>query len=460
MIRICQMNSNYEEYLSDESRMQGEADSISFPENEEEIRSVIESIKQEKMTVTIQGGKTGIVGGAVAKSGHIMNLSRMNHFLRQEKLDDGTIVVTVEAGMTLMELTKQIGRIKGEGPLFWPPNPTETSASIGGIAAVNAKGPNQILYGDAKKYIYGIKMIDSSGRSFEYTRKNEEKELVSILGTEGICGVISEVTLTLKPKPDQVWGIGFFFETDENAADFAEKLKNAGSTIRKNIASAEYLDRKTIELIEEKKSFMTKIKDLPDVSPEFANIILLELHGTEDEIEDTAQWLMEEASECGADPDKAWAVSTETEAEKFQSLRHAAAETVNLKIEELRRKAPGIIKLSTDFSLSKGDFKEVLIAAKEEIKDIGLTAAFFGHIFENHLHVNILPVNLEEYQKGQKVIENWVEKSGISPVMEHGVGKLKNQLFHQYGDRSFITLCRQLKEKYDPTYLFNPGNIL
>ncbi len=72
-----EMNDNYEEYLIDEAKYQGKAESISFPQNEDEILEIIVAMREAKIPITIQGGKTGIVGASVPLCGHIMNLSHM-----------------------------------------------------------------------------------------------------------------------------------------------------------------------------------------------------------------------------------------------------------------------------------------------------------------------------------------------------------------------------------------------
>ena len=78
MQNIFSIDAQYEEYLIDESKYSGFAESISFPKSEQEIKEILETLRKNQIPVTIQGGKTGIVGGAVPQGGHIMNLSQMN----------------------------------------------------------------------------------------------------------------------------------------------------------------------------------------------------------------------------------------------------------------------------------------------------------------------------------------------------------------------------------------------
>ncbi len=142
-------------------------------------------------------------------------------------------------------------------------------------------------------------------------------------------------------------------------------------------AVVEYIDRTSIDLIQARKSFMTKIKELPDVEPQFTHMIYLELQGTDEGIEELAEQLMELAINHNADPDKAWAVSGEVEVEKLKAFRHAAAEATNLYIEQVRREAPRITKLGTDMTLQGNDFLGVLKENQRRYGDFGTALLHF-----------------------------------------------------------------------------------
>lgn len=118
---VCQMSEKYEEYLIDESKYKGYADSISFPESEEEIVTILEKMKDEQTPVTIQGAKTGITGAGIPMGGHILNLSHMNKVIEHSTADDGTGRIVVEPGINLMELQKEIAARFRKEHLFWPP---------------------------------------------------------------------------------------------------------------------------------------------------------------------------------------------------------------------------------------------------------------------------------------------------------------------------------------------------
>ena len=230
---IYPMKEQYEEFLIDESKFSGYADSISFPESAEEMQEVLQELKKERVPVTIQGGKTGITGAGIPRGGHVMNLSHMNKVKDSVLLEDGTGLITVEPGINLIDLGKEIAARFRKTPLFWPPDPTESSATAGGIAATNAQGICRLLYGPSRDYIASLKLMNSDGEMM-LIEKGQKLTLASgreidrmdaVLGKEGITGAICELTLKLIPKPQSQWGIAFFFGSSEDAGRFVDILR-------------------------------------------------------------------------------------------------------------------------------------------------------------------------------------------------------------------------------------------
>ena len=309
---IYPMKEQYEEFLIDESKFSGYADSISFPESEEDMQEVLQELKKERVPVTIQGGKTGITGAGIPRGGHVMNLSHMNKVKDSVLLEDGTGLITVEPGINLIDLGKEIAARFRKTPLFWPPDPTESSATAGGIAATNAQGICRLLYGPSRDYIASLKLMNSDGEmmSIEKGQKltlasgREIDRMDAVLGKEGITGAICELTLKLIPKPQSQWGIAFFFGSSEDAGRFVDILRlDMPQCEHAKVAAVEYIDRMAMNLIEEHKATMTKIKELPDIGKRH-RAWSIELHGDEEEIEILAESLMESAMVCNSDPEE------------------------------------------------------------------------------------------------------------------------------------------------------------
>ncbi|MGL6197474.1 MAG: FAD-binding oxidoreductase [Lachnospiraceae bacterium] len=461
---IYPMTEKYQEYLIDESKFTGTAESISFPESEAEIMTILKEMKKSNTPITIQGGKTGIVGGAVPLEGHIMNMQAMNRMKEFQRQDAANGFITVEAGMSLAELQVVIARETRKNPLIWPPNPTESTASIGGILAAAAKGIEAFHYGDTRQYVRAIRLIDGRGNVQNLDRRDQidSHPICKILGGEGIYGIITEATLILVADYEEKWGISFFFRELSQADSFIRGLLAADEEYQNNIIAAEYFDKNTIDQIEAKKSNMAKIKEIPNVAEENRHMVYVEIGGSEEEIEQTAVILMELAEESGSDAESAWAVSGEIEIRKLQAFRHAAAETTNLLIEEARRTEPRITKLGTDIPQRHKGLKEAVEFYLNDLHREGLDYCIFGHCRDMHLHVNILPKTYEEYQKGKEMIGTWIKRIHHEEgkmVVEHGIGKLKKKWRGDILSAEEEQQMLELKAVMDPDGIWNKANI-
>jgi D-lactate dehydrogenase (cytochrome) len=148
------LQPDFVDYLRDESRLIGSAEQIAFPKEEQEVLSLLASTAARGQLVTVQGARTGICGGAVPQGGAVFNLSRMNRVLaiRRDPDREG-FVLRVQPGVLLSELNDWLAQrelpvtswdgeslqaleaLRAADPLFFPPDPTETGASLGGMAA-------------------------------------------------------------------------------------------------------------------------------------------------------------------------------------------------------------------------------------------------------------------------------------------------------------------------------------
>ena len=161
---IHNMEERYVGYLQDESRMQGSAEKIAFPRDVEEIRQVLDLCRDNRMPVTLQGARTGIAGAAVPAGGLVLNLSKLNRItgVRQE---GELFFLEAEPGVLLSDLKETLasGRfdtdgwtdaskealanMQKKGSLRFAPDPTETTATVGGMFASNAKGLSGYRFG-------------------------------------------------------------------------------------------------------------------------------------------------------------------------------------------------------------------------------------------------------------------------------------------------------------------------
>ncbi|MCD7757926.1 MAG: FAD-binding oxidoreductase [Clostridiales bacterium] len=401
MALLQPFDNSMEDYLSDESLLTGFAQWIAFPQTRAEVEAALEAAARMNLPYTIQGSRTGLVGGAVPQGGLILNLSRLSGIGPIRRQPDGSAAVEVYAGVTLEKLRAALRR---QG-LFWPPQPTEPSATVGGVCATGARGPNACHFGGSEAYVL-------------------EKDTVQ--------DVIVSARLKLLPLPEERWGLGFFFLTDEALCRFVDDIqRDFPWDPDAAIWSVEYLDCSAIDLIESHRQGLSAIRGVPVPDPDFNGMVYCELAGAADGLEALCDALMDLAEGSGCDLDRSWAVTGDAETDRLNAYRHAAAECCNTEIAAAHRSDPTITKLGTDYICRGMTFGETLEMYRSGLRETGLRGVLFGHAWENHLHVNLLPATGGEHRAGEGLVRRWAEEclaAGGSLNGEHGLGKLKAPL--------------------------------
>ena len=429
--------------MRDESRKCGEADFIAFPETEEDVREVLRSASAARLKVTIQGARTGITAGSVPEGGLILNLSRMNKINEPVFDKEHGCFLTVQPGVLLTDIRK----VLEDTDCFFPPDPTEASASIGGMVACNASGACSYNYGPVRSYVEALRVVlaDGSGiqlqrgrhkaikRSFsihtdtgreisgelpEYLMpavKNaagyyavDDMELVDLFtGAEGTLGVVTEIKLRLLEKPAAIWGVMAFFPAEEAAVRFVRALRgdsasDGNSERAGNPAAIEYFNHDALKLLRKMKADNKAFADIPDMPASYHTAIYFEYHGSDEQsVSDMVVNSVEQMEECGGNGDDSWIATGRKELERLKYVRHAVPEAVNLEIDIRRKSDPGLSKLGTDMAVPDSALEAVMDMYNRSLAQAGLESVMFGHIGSNHIHVNILPFNMEDYNKGK-----------------------------------------------------------
>ncbi len=494
---IHSWTNDYVDFLRDESRRVGEAESISFPTSEAEVVEVVKEVCGAGGSITTQGAKTGIAAGAVPLSGHIMNLSRMNavgEVIPGPESHEAHIVV--QPGAILSEVHKVVEK----AGFFFPPDPTETSASIGGMVACNASGAMSFFYGSTRKWVNALRIVLAYGEvvtprrgediyrgrgygflteegnaligelpSYQmpkvksaagYYVDDDMEDIDIMIGMEGTLGIVTEIELRLIRAPKAIFALTVFLPSEESALKFVRFLRE---DLERKPVAIEFFNHNALDLLRKMKASYEAFKEIPALKPEFHTAIYTEFHAkSEDALEDTIMEIMEKMVELGASDEEAWCATSESELERLKAFRHAVPEAVNLLIDERKRVSPDLTKLGTDMSVPDSCLEAVMEMYNTDLAASGLDSVIFGHIGDNHVHVNILPNSADEFQKGKELYLAWakrVVKMGGSVSAEHGIGKLKTQFLKlMYGDEA-VGEMRELKRRFDPGMCLNPGNL-
>ncbi|MDF7798329.1 FAD-binding oxidoreductase [Pontiellaceae bacterium B1224] len=473
-IELRNMTEGFADFLHDESRREGHAEKICFPTSGNDVFQALEMARQYNWPVTVQGGRTGITGGCVSDGGLIVNLSRMNAI---GEIADGQM--TVQPGVLLADVR---AKLQGSG-LFFPSDLTETSASIGGMVANNASGARSFKYGAVRNWIQSLEVLLPHGEAVRLERGVQKAEglyfrigsiegelpslgipdgvktaagyfvepdmdLVDMLvGAEGTLGVVTEVTLKLLPEPEQMNGLTAFFLSEAQALEFVRFLRDGFDPV-----AIEFFDFQSLELLRRMKKGVAAFADLPALNPEFHTALYFEF---DSEVPDDVVSRCDDAIDC-------WLSEGEAEIAMLKNFRHAIPESVNMLIGQRRKLIPELTKLGTDMSVPDERLEAMMQMYHEGLAEAGLEYVIFGHIGNNHVHVNIIPRSMEEYNQGRALYLKWAEQVvawGGSVSAEHGIGKNKTDFLKLMLGGEKLKAMQSVKKLFDPENRLNPGNL-
>ncbi|MBR4749846.1 MAG: FAD-binding oxidoreductase [Abditibacteriota bacterium] len=471
------------DYVSDESRLRGRALGICLPDTAAEAARAVAYAAGRSLPLTVQGGLTGITGGAVPMDSCILNLSRLTALGDP----DGDLLITAGAGVSLDALRSHIAP-RG---LCFPPDPTESSALLGGMAATNASGAVSFGYGPMRRWTEGLELVTADGelrtlRRGEVFASGYDFELFGVRGTlprvhpvnvksaaglyirpdmdlldlfigsEGILAVITGVTLRLTEQP-QVCGAIMFLDREETALSLTERLRQ---TPELHTAAIEYFDGGALGLLTHMRESRGAFEHIRRVPEGAGCAIYAELHPRDDS---ELEVLLELTEEYGIEEDRMLCGFDPEALQPLKAFRHAVPEAVNMLIGEKKRRDPSITKLGTDMSVPDEYLRDTVAMYRRDLEESGLDFVIFGHIGDNHLHVNIIPDSAEEYARGKELYKKWaarVASLGGSVSAEHGIGKLKKDFLPLMYSPEELEGMRYLKGLFDPSNILNRGNML
>ena len=475
-------------YLIDASNYKGECDAVYFPENENDLITVLKKSNINKTPVTISGNRTGLTGAGIPKGGIVISTEKLNKIIKISKEDK---FVELEPGVVLNDLQRELKKHN----LFYPPDPTETTCFVGGTIATNASGARTFKYGPTRDYVLALTVILANGEKLNLSRgKNsakgnelilatEDKKEIKIelpeinspatknaagyfckkdmdaidlfIGSEGTLGVISKIKLRVLPLPEKKISCVVFFKDEFDGLNF---IKSAGDRSIKNkidkkentidALALEFFDKNSLDFLRD---------DFPNIPLTAKCAVWFEqeaLRTNEDLI--IEKWIEIIKSSYGNE-DNCWFALGEKEENNIKKFRHSISEKIN---EYMSQK--GFRKLGTDVAVPRNSFKEIYCYAKEITEKEKIRFANYGHFGNSHMHFNFLPENEFQYNRSKELYVLISRRAILlngTVSAEHGIGKAKKNLFVEMYGKENVEKMYSIKRMLDKNLILGKGNL-
>lgn len=494
------IRTSYQSYLVDESHLLGDTpDRIYFPTTTQQVSQAVTEISLRNEKTSISGSRTGITGGSVPinTENHISldKISKAPFIEFNEQQNCWTL--TVSASTTLKEiqeiLTRKQYSCSGKPPqnIYYPVDPTETSASIGGMVACNASGARSYFYGPTRNWVAGLTVVLANGKILNLTRgqyfadtnklcidgaeitlptinipktkhvagyyiKNDMDIIDLFIGGEGTLGIVTEVILRLIQPPVNCLYLCCYLPRRHSIDFILDVIK---SDYLQPLA-IEYMDHRSITMLLDYRKLIGEASGVPALPKTVDEVVYLEV-GFKDntELNTICENLNTLLNEHQSGLKQTWAGFNSQDLRAMKAFRHALPERINSIMAQNKIHLPTLTKISTDMAVPYKGFKEMVSYYQRELDKTGLQYCIFGHGGDCHVHVNILPKTGQELSQAWKLYKLFAGKAISlqgSIAAEHGIGVLKKKyMYYQYSSKE-IEAMQALKKKIDPNTVLNP----
>ncbi len=348
-------------------------DVVVFAETTEQVSRLLRFASEKAIPVTARGAGYGYVGGCVPVRGGIsLSLARMN---RIKEINFADAIAIVEPGVITGDLQAKARAAK----LFYPPDPASLKdCSMGGNVATNAGGPRCLKYGVTRNYVIGLEVVLANGdvlRTGGRVHKNKTGfDLIGLfVGSEGMLGVVTEITVKLLPLPPARATLSAAFEKMSSAAAVVQEIFAHGFLP----SSLEIADHFTLEAA--RRDLGAAI-----VAPGNAHL-LVDVDGQAE----TVQVEMAKLRELVAarKPNKLDVATVEADCERLWTLRREFSNSL---------RATGLTKLNEDIVVPRSRLVDLVEFAEALQKKHGFPVAAFGHAGDGNIHVNIMAADYDD----------------------------------------------------------------
>lgn len=437
-------------------RYESVAAAVLLPATTAETAAVIALCARHGIGVVPQGGNTGLVGGAVARSTaespQIVLSARRMHAIRE--LDPDNYTITAEAGCALAALQSAAA----EADRFFPLSlASEGSCMLGGNLSTNAGGTNVLRYGTARELVLGLEVVLPDGRVFDGLRAlrkdNTGYDLKQLfIGAEGTLGFITAATCKLYPRPR---GVATALVALRDPAVAIALHSRARLALGDELIAFELLGRQALDFV---LAYQPAARDpLAQPAPWY---VLLEIATARDQAGTEAELdaFLADCLESELLLDGVLARSG-PQREALWALRHAVSDAQRV----------GGASIKNDISVPVSQVATFLELAGQRVAESlpGTRVVAFGHVGDGNIHYNL---SQPEGMEAASFLDCWesltTEVNAVAVALggsfsaEHGIGLLKVPELQRYRGGVELQLMQALKRTIDPAGIMNPGKIL
>lgn len=453
-------------YLSDASNTTGHAEALVRPETPEDAAALVAHCQGAGIPLTITARRTATTGAPVPEGGWLLSTERLD---RVHALDD------VDGGVVLGE---HQATVEAAGRLF-PPDPTSRhECSIGAAIACNASGARSFRYGATRPWIRALQVVLPTGELLWCDRSTplpadwpaldwsepavktaagyvpENNLMDAIIGAEGTLGLVTRARLELTALPRGVLSLLAFFADRQSMLAMVDAARAQANRARQprepgplSPRAIEYYDRHALDMVRQ------RVPDIPE-SARHGLFFEIEHDGTDDAAGGLLELWWTALEDHGALMDDVIVAEDDAGRARLHAVRHAVPAGVNEQVV-----ANGMPKVGTDFAVPD----EALPAMMDAYEAVGLKSVCFGHIGDNHLHLNLLPETAAELERARALYAELAMQAvalGGTVSAEHGIGKLKRGLLARMVGPAVLNSFRRRKQAADPAWILGRGTLL
>jgi glycolate oxidase len=428
------------------------------PRDTAQVAAAVRIAAAHRVPVVPQGGRTGLAGGANATDGAlVLSLTTMDQI---RSIDPINRIAVVQPGVVNATLARALAGHR----LRFPPDPSSwESATIGGNVATNAGGMCCVKYGVTSEHVIGLEVVLASGEVLRTGRRTPKGvagyDLTRLfVGSEGTLGVITEVTLALRPVPEPALTLVAVFDTTAEAGAAVAGIAAAGCTP----SLLELVDRTHLVAIEAYLAGAVGGRGGTLGLRTDAAALLLAAADTGPQAATDLARIETECRRAGAG--EVYAATDPAEADALLAARRLAYPAMEQAAVAAFPGGRGGLVVD-DIAVPRTALAEVLDRVAELAARHQVTVGVVAHAGDGNLHPNIVVDRADpaSVARGQVVFDEIMELAlavGGTSTGEHGIGLLKREWLARELGPVGTRVHQAIKQALDPGHLFNPGKVL